>query len=862
MPYHLCDVSKMAKIDLILDKPLLSPCQFSSKMPPGKRCQWRQESLILLLILSTRCLGKKPGGGFGGDFSAASMSGADTPGPTSGSMGGKAASAMAIGTGDSGPGNYASNFKTPNYTQYTNQNFKDFLPNYESMMEKSMSGGGGGSKDGGGSSYSNFSSVNSLLKGFMELQKEQLKLDKVKAETAKAKVDLAMDYDEGDYVAPGKADKRRRKRSMMIQMEDLGMAKDKLLALLLNNTSVNELKNLVSQKYGALLQDLKKPKHDELSAQSPIKSHSDMKWGSVIKPVEKYEPPIKVKIIGPRPFKWKSKLDVPTVSSTKYVRQWGGGKYFKRDQPPPPPADPNSPPPSSFWANLGTKASTWFKNSPGGTPPGGSDPAANGAWSSKTPGTSGGSPASSWDSSGLGTGSSSPSWGGSPGVMGGGGSSSWTGQGGSPPPSGGGAQGVGGGSNGSNGQQDQTGSSQPMRGMADSGANGGWSSMSPPPSTGGAYPSGPPSSQGSQQRRGIMPSYPMHGSVALSDEPPLMASGGSKPMMMGFNNDNAKNIPDLSFSLSSLFPSKSMKGPERVKPPSRPPAMQVVESPLYQSTPLVKYSTELRPIWILPGHPKPPLASRPSPIYPTANGMVLSPSYSEYPSSERMDDMPTGYERSPMREMRKTWPIESATTSPKPMIISKEDNKVLIDPINGVIIVKDSKVPVKLRSKREVSTTEASPSSTTSTPVIPSSMTTSEVPSDPNGHSHGTKNDMGISSAGSYPWKLYLRDLYQAQMDGQSKDYDTDHTQVEDEKNLTPSIDNFTQEPGQPLVNSLDGNRRRRVKLAYSQKAHLPPGSTESISVGGGRAPGHHEGGGLTVKIKIPPKMHGTVSYE
>ena len=90
------------------------------------------------------------------------------------------------------------------------------------MMEKSMAsgqsslksspGGGegvaGGAAAGGGGAYSNFSSVNEMLKGFMELQKEQLKVEKAKAEANKAKVDLAMDYEEeekdDDYIAPSR----------------------------------------------------------------------------------------------------------------------------------------------------------------------------------------------------------------------------------------------------------------------------------------------------------------------------------------------------------------------------------------------------------------------------------------------------------------------------------------------------------------------------------------------------------------------------------------------------------------------------------------------------------------------------------
>lgn len=94
--------------------------------------------LLLVLLLSPLCFAteddakksssssspEKRNADFGGDFSAGSMSGAAQPGPTAGSMGNKAASAMAIGTGGQGTGDYASNYKTPNYTQYTNQDFK------------------------------------------------------------------------------------------------------------------------------------------------------------------------------------------------------------------------------------------------------------------------------------------------------------------------------------------------------------------------------------------------------------------------------------------------------------------------------------------------------------------------------------------------------------------------------------------------------------------------------------------------------------------------------------------------------------------------------------------------------------------
>ena len=66
------------------------------------------------------------------------------------------------------------------------------MPDYESMMDKSMNGAGKGS------GFSNFSSVSTMLKGFMELQKQQLEVDKAKAEAEKAKVDLAISNDD-DY---------------------------------------------------------------------------------------------------------------------------------------------------------------------------------------------------------------------------------------------------------------------------------------------------------------------------------------------------------------------------------------------------------------------------------------------------------------------------------------------------------------------------------------------------------------------------------------------------------------------------------------------------------------------------------------
>ena len=53
------------------------------------------------------------------------------------------------------------------------------MPNYQEMMNSSM---GSGEGSAAGSSFTNFTSVNVMLKGFMELQKEQLEVEKAKAE--------------------------------------------------------------------------------------------------------------------------------------------------------------------------------------------------------------------------------------------------------------------------------------------------------------------------------------------------------------------------------------------------------------------------------------------------------------------------------------------------------------------------------------------------------------------------------------------------------------------------------------------------------------------------------------------------------
>ncbi|CAB4064418.1 unnamed protein product [Lepeophtheirus salmonis] len=76
---------------------------------------------------------------------------------------------------------------------------------------------------------------------------------------------------------------------------------------------------------------------------------------------------------------------------------------------------------------------------------------------------------------------------------------------------------------------------------------------------------------------------------------------------------------------------------------------------------------------------------------------------------------------------------------------------------------------------------------------------------------------------------------YQYQASGTDTDYDYAET---------PQIDEGPETQDESRV------VKREVKIGFDQKGDLPPGSSETVSAGGGRSPGHHEGGGLTVKVK------------
>ncbi len=169
-------------------------------------------------------------------------------------------------------------------------------------------------------------------------------------------------------------------------------------------------------------------------------------------------------------------------------------------------------------------------------------------------------------------------------------------------------------------------------------------------------------------------------------------------------------------------------------------------------------------------------------------------------------------------------------------------------------------------------------------PTFPSGRRKREVgdSADPNGHSHGAGGDqMDIfKSKRRIPKKTV-----QYQSSGTSTDYDLDYVQEEKEDGdsndggYEPTGENGDEEKEQegnvfePTGENENDQqtrsyeptgengvqtkrrRRRRVKIAFKQKAGkdggaiLPDGAKETISAGGGRSPGHHEGGGITVKV-------------
>ncbi len=138
-------------------------------------------------------------------------------------------------------------------------------------------------------------------------------------------------------------------------------------------------------------------------------------------------------------------------------------------------------------------------------------------------------------------------------------------------------------------------------------------------------------------------------------------------------------------------------------------------------------------------------------------------------------------------------------------------DKIILDPDNGVLVKSEKKKT--RRSKR--SATDGDASATTETPsteedkpeepLDDDDKNDTDPNADPNGHSHGKINKMPDG----------MKDLV---------------------------------EKYNPFGAMFD--RKRRVKIDFEQDGdELPEGTVEKISAGGGKAPGHHEGGGLTVKV-------------
>jgi len=188
--------------------------------------------------------------------------------------------------------------------------------------------------------------------------------------------------------------------------------------------------------------------------------------------------------------------------------------------------------------------------------------------------------------------------------------------------------------------------------------------------------------------------------------------------------------------------------------------------------------------------------------------------------------------------------------------------KVLLDPDNGLIFDNggsDLSRPVfpSRRRKREVADVEKALSE-----------------ADPNGHSHNAAGDQmspvdfAAAAAARKRREATPKKTIQYQKSGGNTDYDYDLVQQEEDRDAgqsegenEPGGENGNEEEQEPNVFEPTGEndeeqendpqtRKRRVRVGFAQSGALPAGAKETISAGGGRSPGHHEGGGLTVRVR------------
>jgi hypothetical protein len=160
--------------------------------------------------------------------------------------------------------------------------------------------------------------------------------------------------------------------------------------------------------------------------------------------------------------------------------------------------------------------------------------------------------------------------------------------------------------------------------------------------------------------------------------------------------------------------------------------------------------------------------------------------------------------------------------------------KILLDPENGLVVTETKnkiKTRKKMMSRKKRSavsaeaaplTEEATPSTTSTTPPPSTTAEAIKDDSDPNGHSHGKKNNFKMEAA-------MMMKPFMYPFGGGGRMF----------------------EAAEAAAVEAGGKTSRRVKIDFVQNGEdLPEGTIETISAGGGKAPGHHEGGGLTVKVK------------
>ena len=772
----------------------------------------------------------------------------------------------------------------------------DFLPNYEDMMSKSMKTGGGGSADSSGSSagssFRNFSNVNEMLKGFMELQKEQLKVEQAKAEATKAKVNLALDYDDED-------DLIRKKRSLPYASSDmLTNNKNKLL----NDTLLKHLLDLLkTDKMGKIEPEISSTLSSRADAGNqslplmvmlpydllqsylsklyksgdPSKYKTDDFPYNTEKALKKHKP----YILRPKmsfSFKedeedkrsWQKKPSYYLITPPKRVKErisspkslslrqsWPGatGKYFRRRQSQSSPSsdsnnsqssNSNIPPSSSssssssnsspppFWESIGSKAKDWFKNSAGSS------------GSGSTPLNQGSSSSSPWASPS--SSSSSPSWSNSGAANGG----------------------------------------QPISFTPSTGTSSGCTPTSDTNTKMGQYPAAP-STANNQMRRSIetrQAPLPPHGSIGITNIPNYQSS---QPFASPTPYPQESNIiPSVSFSLN----------------PTKPVPEKDYES-LNSKATLHRFKPERKSKYLLTSslYPKPTRIKYPPPVY--EQNTISPPTYVLYansqplvsylqekevvPSSSPLVMLRPSYSPNVLQAYRKDihpiliqepQPFKRSADDSSPLMIykvkkdefgyPKHVDKYLLDPENGIIIDKSEKgdmtkpvFPTKRRNRRSPENNATSSTNDTKKEDILGLM-------DENGHSHSKKlNDQEMSAPSfvkdmiripGYKTKRYTpkKKTYQYQSGGGSTDSDYDYVQEDEGGNdiQTRSYEKTgeNEQIGQPQEERRRKKELRRVKVSFKQMVPggLPPGTIEKVSAGGGQSPGHHEGGGLTVKVK------------